>query len=949
MENAAVRDVNGTTITPDAAVSLRFAEGKLIEAGDAQVPDYSGGRAEIKISDVETTGGALNFHIDLTIADDPWVKGASGKYELRCGIKDGKLTGIFTGRFTPSGADASEVRGDVTGMVVPFWPGVAPGVKFAPGEHPRLLLRKADIPILRQRAATPAGQKIIDNLRRLLAQADRGFAWNRCSGRTMWEHRCATPYSEGYYVIGEALMYLLTEKPEHLERAKFRMLDAMTSRDGEAGGWGNAPRMTGVAMGYDLLYDHLDPQFRRTIQGFLRQPRPELTCPIDAGGNPQMMFASAETVCDLALLGDPVPAPKAPQAADTAPLIEPLDEQAIGKGVPIVAFRSGEMPNELLVLGTFPDSGGDPLAGVGGAEKVRPSTDLRIEYGGKTYEPRLLRAASNRLSYSHNYRGHPAIGLDLRLWNDTKKITPQTIYCYTVVDVPAAQAVIAWPDRPDVSVGNRLWINGHAVAQGDVVRLKQGKYGVLLAVPARGLFAVPHLATYDESAARARYERELADWRLEGGTEPGITRRLYKHREYLQRALSAVMGEHGYLFEQYGITDMRSELLLAAGAYESMFGRPLAPDSGLKWSLPLNIHYDRLYWGCDWGGRFWPAYAFANTFDANYWPALRWWIDAELARLDPADYPGFMSQPNHALYLLLNYPWDVEPAPPAEWQLPLVFADSKVGLYLMRSGWDPDKSVSVSVILQKDGSPTSAYAGTSIISNWNRGRLIGHQHLGAGYYASPQPGQAFYETGAQFHIGDLQPQGGANLTHFESKPGGSATLSLKVDRWVQAKKDKEVPTATPVAGLKLERAMGVDYSGASGATALVVYVDRVQGAGDRPVEFRLPIMHDGWAAKPGQAAGRTVQFGAYGKGADPNDRMTVSITHVTPATVKLNTDRKGGKASLTTSGASERFVVVTIQQGEAPKLTITGDGLDAVVEVGEQTVRFDGTKVVFGK
>ena len=38
---------------------------------------------------------------------------------------------------------------------------------------------------------------------------------------------------------------------------------------------------------------------------------------------------------------------------------------------------------------------------------------------------------------------------------------------------------------------------------------------------------------------------------------------------------------------------------------------------------------------------------------------------------------------------------------------------------------------------------------------------------------------------------------------------------------------------------------------------------------------------------------------------------------------------------------------MTVQKGPAPAVKVEGKGLDAVVTVGRQTVRFDGGKIVF--
>ena len=41
------------------------------------------------------------------------------------------------------------------------------------------------------------------------------------------------------------------------------------------------------------------------------------------------------------------------------------------------------------------------------------------------------------------------------------------------------------------------------------------------------------------------------------------------------------------------------------------------------------------------------------------------------------------------------------------------------------------------------------------------------------------------------------------------------------------------------------------------------------------------------------------------------------------------------------------FFVATVQKGEPPKIEVQGKGLQAVVTVGKQRVRFDGEAIVF--
>jgi hypothetical protein len=58
----------------------------------------------------------------------------------------------------------------------PKWPADVPGfVKPQPGEHPRLLFRKADLQALKQKAETPEGKAILKRLRTTLGKNGEEF------------------------------------------------------------------------------------------------------------------------------------------------------------------------------------------------------------------------------------------------------------------------------------------------------------------------------------------------------------------------------------------------------------------------------------------------------------------------------------------------------------------------------------------------------------------------------------------------------------------------------------------------------------------------------------------------------------------------------------------------------------------------------------------------------
>jgi hypothetical protein len=134
-----------------------------------------------------------------------------------------------------------------------------------PGEHPRLLFRRSDLPALRKKAQTPEGKAILKRLRLLL---------DGKSGETMtalFRSKDKTPQGPGVYTIGHAagygLLYQLTGEKKY---ARFgaecfeRALAGAPDRDGRygfrkpGGPLRAGPSVGWYAVGYDLCYDGWD-------------------------------------------------------------------------------------------------------------------------------------------------------------------------------------------------------------------------------------------------------------------------------------------------------------------------------------------------------------------------------------------------------------------------------------------------------------------------------------------------------------------------------------------------------------------------------------------------------------------------------------------------------------------------------------------------------------------
>ncbi len=151
------------------------------------------------------------------------------------------------------------------------WPADVPGwTKPKPGEHPRLLFRKGDIPGLKKRAETPQGKAILRRLRFLL---------DGKNGDTLLPpgqpERTVGAFTIGH-AAGYGLLYRLTGEKKYAElglKCFDRMLEGERDRDGrysfaKPNGELRAGSSWAVAaLGYDLCYDGWPEADRKRIAG----------------------------------------------------------------------------------------------------------------------------------------------------------------------------------------------------------------------------------------------------------------------------------------------------------------------------------------------------------------------------------------------------------------------------------------------------------------------------------------------------------------------------------------------------------------------------------------------------------------------------------------------------------------------------------------------------------
>jgi hypothetical protein len=182
------------------------------------------------------------------------------------------------------------------------WPADVPGfVPPAAGEHPRLLFRKSDLVMLRQRAATREGQAIIKRLRATLDGAN-GDTFPKLLNGSGHAYQGNKPTDEAgadkdngaknsnhdvgkgedmplgtftfSHAAGYGLLYQLTGEKTYADlgrQAMQKALDGVRDRDDRyafrkpGGALRTGPSLGWTALGYDLCYDGWDPAFREQV------------------------------------------------------------------------------------------------------------------------------------------------------------------------------------------------------------------------------------------------------------------------------------------------------------------------------------------------------------------------------------------------------------------------------------------------------------------------------------------------------------------------------------------------------------------------------------------------------------------------------------------------------------------------------------------------------------
>jgi hypothetical protein len=935
-----------------------------------------------RLTEVKWDPQQCAFYVMLTFVGDSWNPSGRAQYQVRLGRQaDGAWQGTHRGTFR-----GNEVAGRATAALRPSQPNKKPGYRPAqPGEHPRILFRKQDVPALREKAKTPFGRAALEGMSDTVGLGVK------------------------YQILGDRKY-----AADALERVRKLMPE---NHDGGHGrGWGECLHEIGVA--YDLCYDAWPEEFKRqagdymvwaTERLFYRPAMVTGTANWHSCSNYAGPIYQGPGFAGLALWGEKGPQPAKPLAPNAPQAVAPAKDYAPAAGVPVSKFENDEMPGDWLFAGGFrPEGGEDPLAALGGAANARPQVGASVTCRGRTEKFHLLSHESNK-GYHRNpvlQRGKDA--LDVSYANGMTFFS--TNYFYTVIDNDRPRWV-RWELGAPFA---RAYLAGMPLAYGDCVRIEKGLYPLLMvasidiAFSHRRFLLQPRLAEQTEeqvkvqdAARQAEYREQLADWVYElaewkrtGEADQRFVKLFEMSRRKLYWHCRAGVGTGGFQAEvgHYSPLGIQGPDIYAP-AYRTMFCVDLSPYDDITHYVPRKM-FGQVYlpWEPGDAKRGKPPRPSTLAQDINGTPVLNARMLAAMFPIVPEpwkpavlwawNYHGAISGRDEAVTLLdasarmlafLNYPLDMQPKPP-QGVMPLAWEAPTFGYYGFRNSWEG-----------KDDFLAQVFLKSTLISGWNGANAGTFRLLGLGHVWAHGPTDRdrcrWEENVVQLPENpEINDTALGKLVYLKTEPDGSGVVSVDLADVYAARRPAPEggralapyekytsfrrTSAFQDSGIKGLRSIAVDYTGRSGAPCLMVIADKLSGGKSKVWTWQLGDEPRDKGAPPGNLKDTQVEGNTFT--IRKADGAVLRATFVAPVGAKLTAEvrkeamvGRGGSTGGQTlprpipgvfaqgpQGTEGDFlVVVTVGRGEPPAVKVQGAGLTAKVVVGQQAIRFDGEKI----
>jgi len=288
----------------------------------------------------------------------------------------------------------------------------------------------------------------------------------------------------------------------------------------------------------------------------------------------------------------------------------------------------------------------------------------------------------------------------------------------------------------------------------------------------------------------------------------------------------------------------------------------------------------------------------------------------------------------------VNYPFGVKPKHPDE-VLSRHPVDKRRGSYGFWSG------------VAKGGFVSTLYCRNNEAAHLPRtiprGGYFSLHGLGTSWIAAGGKGKGPARKSPEFgnivEVEGTGADGSGKMLYYDPKEDGSGVAGIDMSNVYSAGTDTKIAA---------QRHYAVDYSGKSGAPALLAVVDKIQGGGKKTWTmftgaYEFKVVNDKefvvYAVAPGKDGSREDKRSLRGRVVSPADAKVIAPEGMGAG--RKEKDVPSRVLNINTDEANpDFFVVMTVQRDGGPKVSVEGEGLAARLKVGGQTIGFSGEKIV---
>ncbi|NES86066.1 MAG: hypothetical protein F6K10_34415 [Moorea sp. SIO2B7] len=221
----------------DITLDLVCKQGRCEQEVWAHAPKFNQADHDGKV-EVLNSEQAWRLQVKINIRPDPWQSlEGEANYQIELIPQENRLIGTYSGSFNDE-----PVYGKVSGNITPHWPKkISNHLPISPREHPRLIFRQHEVPVLREKAKTDYGQTILAQLKIAL---DSKIYYDGYSP------------NGGYHAAGHCFLSLLNNDQQAAETAWQIVENSMNNPGPRL--LEQSPIVAGIALAYDLCYHSWD-------------------------------------------------------------------------------------------------------------------------------------------------------------------------------------------------------------------------------------------------------------------------------------------------------------------------------------------------------------------------------------------------------------------------------------------------------------------------------------------------------------------------------------------------------------------------------------------------------------------------------------------------------------------------------------------------------------------